>query len=89
MQATLLGSRRFALNQTSNLCHENLCISITGSWFTIADYNKLMSTTNWHLTRALPMTEQQGRLPSVSAELEPCAAAPVALSTPLREFRVE
>ena len=30
----------------------------------------LLSTTNWHLPRALPMTEQQRRLPSASMETE-------------------
>jgi len=34
---------------------------------------------NWHLPRALPMTEQQGHSPSASAEIEPHAAAAVAL----------
>ena len=33
-----------------------------------------MSTTNWHLPRALPMTEQQRHLPSTSMEIEPRAA---------------
>ena len=41
-----------------------------------------MSTTNWHLTRALPKTEQRGHLPSVSVEIEPCAAAAVDLQCP-------
>ena len=38
-----------------------------------------MSTTNWHLPKALPVTEQQGRLPSASAEIEPYVAAAVDL----------
>ena len=41
-----------------------------------------VSTTNWHLPRALPMTEQR-HLPSASAETEPCAAAAVDLQHPL------
>ena len=46
----------------------------------------LLSTTNWHLPRALPRTEQQGHLPSASAETKPCT---VDLQYPVREFRVE
>ena len=34
-----------------------------------------MSTANWHFPRALPVTEQQGSLPSASAEIEPCTPA--------------
>ena len=45
-----------------------------------------MSTTNWHLPRALPATEQ-GHLPSAFVETEPCAALAVDLQQPLREFR--
>ena len=41
-----------------------------------------MSTTNWHLPRALPMTEQQRHLPSASMEIEPHAAITVDLNTP-------
>ena len=48
-----------------------------------------LSTTNWHLPRALPMTEKQRHLPSASAETEPHAAISVDLQQPLREFRVE
>ena len=48
-----------------------------------------MSATNWHLPRALPMTEEQRRLPSASTEIEPHAAIAVDLQQPLREFRVE
>ena len=48
-----------------------------------------MSTTNWHLRRALPTTEQQRHLPSASMEIEPHAAMAVDLPYPLREFRVE
>ena len=48
-----------------------------------------MSTTNWHLPRALPMTEQQKHLPSASTEIEAHAAPAVDLQQPLREFRVE
>ena len=49
----------------------------------------LMSTTNWHLPRALPMAEKRRHLPSASLETEPRAAAAVDLQQPLREFRVE
>ena len=48
-----------------------------------------MSTTNWHLPRALPMTEQQRHLPSASMEIEPHAAIAVDLKQSQREFRVE
>jgi len=41
------------------------------------------------LPRASPTTEQQGHLPSASAEIEPCAAAAVDPQQALREFRVE
>ena len=47
-----------------------------------------VSTTNWHLPRALPVTEQQRRLPPASTEIEPHAAIAVDLQQPLREFRV-
>ena len=47
-----------------------------------------LSSTNWHLPRALPMTEQQRCLPSASMEIEPHAATAVDLQLPLREFRV-
>ena len=49
----------------------------------------LLSTTNWHLPRTLPMTEQQGHLPSASVEIETCVAAATDLQHLLREFRVE
>ena len=49
----------------------------------------VVSTINWHLPRSLPVTKQQGHLPSASAEVEPCAAAAVDLQLPLREFRAE
>ena len=49
----------------------------------------IVSTTNWHLTRALPMTEQQRHLPSASTETEPHAAVPIDIQQSLREFRVE
>ena len=44
--------------------------------------------TNRHLARALPATEQQGRLPSASAETKSHAAVADDLQQPL-EFRVE
>ena len=55
----------------------------------IYDYKGAMSTTNWHLPNALPMTEQQRHLPSASMEIEPHPAIAVALQQPLREVRVE
>ena len=47
------------------------------------------STTNWHLPRALLMTEQQRPLPSASMKIEPRAAMAVDLQQSLRDFRVE
>jgi len=55
----------------------------------IYDHKGALSTTNWHLARALPRTEQQRHLPSASREIEPHAAIAVELQQPLREFRVE
>ena len=55
----------------------------------IYDHKGVVSTTNWHLPRALPMTEQQMHLPSASVEIEPHAAVAVDLQHPLREFRAE
>ena len=59
----------------------------------IYDHKGALSTTNWHLPRALPVTEQQqpGHLPSASAseEMEPCAPAAVDPQYPLGKFRVE
>ena len=48
-----------------------------------------VSTTNWHLPRALRTTGQQRCFPSASLELEPHAAIAVDPQQPLREFRVE
>ena len=53
------------------------------------DHKGSISTTNWHLPRALPMTEQQRHLPSASMEIEPHGAIAVDLQQSLREFRVE
>ena len=53
------------------------------------DHKESISTTNWHLPRALPMTEEQRHLPSASMEIEPHAAITVDLQQSLREFRVE
>ena len=50
---------------------------------------KGVSTTNGHLPRTLPMTEQQRHLPSVSMEIEPHAAVAGELQQPLREFTME
>ena len=47
----------------------------------------LLSTTNWHLPRALPTTEQQRHLPAASTETEPHAAIAVDLQQPLRDVR--
>ena len=56
----------------------------------ISFYLNYLSTTNGHLPRELPVTQQQqkGHLPSASVETEPCTAAAVDLqqSSP-REFR--
>ena len=51
----------------------------------IYDHKGAMSTTNWHLPRALPVTEQQRRLPSASVEIEPLAATATDLQQPLRD----
>ena len=48
-----------------------------------------LSATNWHLPRALPMTEQQRHLPSASMKIEHHAPKAVELQQSLREFRVE
>ena len=53
------------------------------------DRKGAMSTTNWHLPRALPTTEQQRHLPSASMEIEPHAAITVDLQQPLWELREE
>ena len=47
-----------------------------------------LPTTNWHLPRTLPTTEQQMHLPS-AMEFEPHAAVAIGLRQALREFRVE
>ena len=59
-----------------------------GNWAQFLEISTL-STTNWHLPKALPMTEQQRHLPPASREIEPHAAIAVDLQQPLREFRVE
>ena len=48
------------------------------------DPGLILSTTNWHLPRALPTTEQQRHLPSASMETEPHAAIAADLQQPLR-----
>ena len=45
-----------------------------------------LSTTNWHLPRVLPMTEQQRCLPSASMETELHATIAADLQQPLREW---
>ena len=52
-------------------------------------FGLVVSTTNWHLPRALPVPEQQRPLPSASMEIEPRAGIAVDLQHPPREFRVE
>ena len=47
----------------------------------------MLSTTNWHLPRSLPTTEQQCHLPSASMEIEPYIDIAVEFQKPLREFR--
>ena len=49
----------------------------------------VLSTTNWHLPRALPVTGQKRHLPSASTETEPHAATAADLPQALGEFRVE
>ena len=49
----------------------------------------LLSTTNWHIPRALPTTKQQRHLPSASMEIEPPVAMDFGLQQALREFRVQ
>ena len=48
-----------------------------------------LRTTNWHLPRALPVTEQQMHLTSASMETEPHVAIAVVFQQSLREFTVE
>ena len=48
-----------------------------------------MSTTDWHLPRELPTTEQQRHLSSASMEIELQASIAVDLQQSLREFSVE
>ena len=69
----------------------SLCITNSQSLLKLMSMASVMplSTTNWHFARALPMTEQQGHLPSASMEIEPHAAIAVDLQQPLKEFRVE
>ena len=50
------------------------------------DHKESISTTNWHLPRALPMTEEQRHLPSASMEIEPHAAIAVDLQQAQREL---
>ena len=49
----------------------------------------LLSTTNWHLPRALPVTKQQRHLLTASMETELHVPIAVDLQQPLREFSVE
>jgi len=64
--------------------HEVRVVCLCGYMFVC-----VLSTTNWHLPRALSMTEQQGHLPSAFAETEPCAAAATDLQHLPSDFRVE
>ena len=45
----------------------------------IYDHKGAVSTTNWHLPRALPMTEEQRHLPHASTEIESHAAIAIDL----------
>ena len=49
----------------------------------------LVSTTNWHIPRALSRTKQQSHLPYASMEYWAPAAIDFGLQQPLREFRVK
>ena len=75
-----------------NLLQHNSKVSVLwcSAFFMVqVSHPYMMSTTNWHLPRALPTTEQQRCLPSASMEIEPHAAIAVDLQQPLKEFRVE
>ena len=61
-------------NSLVNIPQYSLCCQLQVSAY--------LSTTNWHWPKALPLTEQQGHLPSASAEIEPCATAAVDLQHP-------
>ena len=61
---------------------------IAKSWTQLSSF-VVMSTTNWHMPKALLAAEQQGHLPSASMETERCAAAAIDLQRPLREFRMD
>ena len=54
----------------------------------IYDHKGIVSTTNWHLPRALPTTEQQRHLPSAHMETETHGAIAVELQQTPREFRM-
>ena len=69
---------------------------ILGSWhflsnrsFKALTSSFILSTTNWHLPRALPTNEEEKHLPSASTEIEPHAAVAADLQQSLREVRVE
>ena len=55
------------MTQGHTICCDSSCLEV--------------STTNWHLPRAWPTTEQQRHLPSASMETEPSAAIAVDLPT--------
>ena len=80
---SLPGSSVHGICQTRIL--EWVCIPFSRGY----SWPRNLSTTKWHLPKALPMTEQQRHLPSASADIEPHAAAAVDLQQPLRKFRVE
>ena len=75
----------------SLLQHNSKASILWSSTFFMAQVSHpyMMSTTNCHLPRALPTTEQQRCLLSASMEIEPHAAIAVDLQQPLKEFRVE
>ena len=62
--------------------------SVSHLWDLLA-YCVVVSTTNGHLSRTLPATEQQGHLSSASVEIETSTTAAVNLQNPLGEFKVE
>ena len=55
----------------------------------MSDERDLAQRLNWHLPRALPMTEQRRHLSSASSETEPHAAIAIDLQQSLRVFKVE
>ena len=67
---------------------KTLIAEMSDEW-DLAQRLKFVSTTNWHLPRALPVTEQRRYLSSASSEIEPHAAIAIDLQQSLRAFKVE